>query len=200
MKWSRLRKEMEAIRRKGEFCVLGGDQNKLLGSDQLGVPGTSPDISLGGRLLRELLSTGDWLLVNGLGEGVVEGGPYTRKDPATGNMSCLDLFVISIELRPFISSLVIDKERKFTPFRAVKEKKKFRLIYSDHFASILTLKDLPRKKEEKGKKIKVWNLAKENGWKEYKNITDMHREKIEKIVEKGKYFHPRGNGQNKQSR
>ena len=182
-KWSRLRREMESIRLKGEYCCLGGDLNKLLGSDQLGVPGTSPYISLGGRLLREPRATGDWLLVNGLGNEVVEGGPYTRKDPATGNMSCLDLFVVSIELRPYISSLLIDKERKFTPYRAVKEKKKFKLIYSDHFASILTLKNLPRKKEGKAEKQRVWNLAKENGWKEYKNISDKYGDAIEKLVE-----------------
>jgi hypothetical protein len=165
-KWSRLRKHMEEIRVKGEFCALGGDLNKLLGCDNLGVPGTNPLISLGGRLLRELLATGDWLLVNGLGEGVVEGGPNTRKDPATGNMSCLDLFVISRELRPFVSSLVIDKEQKFTPYRAIKEKQKIKLVYSDHFASILTLKNLPRKQERKEKKVKIWNLAKENGWEQ----------------------------------
>ena len=80
---------------------------------------------------------------------MVEGGPDTRRDPATGKMSCLDLFVISRELRPFIFSLVIDKEKKFTPYRAVKEKKKIRLIYSDHFASILTFKNLPRRQEQK---------------------------------------------------
>ena len=94
---------------------------------------------------------------------MVEGGPNTRKDPATGSMSCLDLFVISIGLRPYISSLIIDKELKFTPYRAKKKKKKFKMVYSDHFASILTLKNLPRKQERKEKKVKVWNLAKESG-------------------------------------
>ena len=182
-KWSRLRKEMENIRIKGEFCCLGGDLNKLLGCDQLGVPGTSPDISLGGRLLRDLLATGDWLLVNGLGEGVVEGGPNTRKDPATGKMSRLDLFLISIGLRPYISSLQIDKDLKFTPYRAIKKKKKFKLVYSDHFASILTLKNLPRKQERQEKKVKVWNLAKENGWENYKYLTDKYSDKIENIIE-----------------
>ena len=43
---------------RGEFCVLAGDMNKLL---------------------RELLATGDWILVNGLGKEVVEGGPFTRE-------------------------------------------------------------------------------------------------------------------------
>ena len=71
---------MDDIRIRGEFCVLAGDLNKLVGSDQLGVPGNSPEISSGGKLLREMLSTKEWVLVNGLGPDVVEGGPFTRRD------------------------------------------------------------------------------------------------------------------------
>ena len=83
-----LHKEMENIRARNEFCLLDGDLNKLVGNDELGVPGNHPEISPGGRLLREFLSTGDWILVNGLGEEEVEGGPFTREDPATGFRSC----------------------------------------------------------------------------------------------------------------
>ena len=92
--------------------MWGGDLNKLVGSSYPGVPGNSPETSLGGLLLRELLETGDWILVNGLGAEIVEGGPYTRKDPATGKMSCLDLFVASRELLPYIKKLSINKDLK----------------------------------------------------------------------------------------
>ena len=80
-KWWRLVKELEAIRARGEHCVLTGDLNKLVGDDALGVPGNSPEVSPGGRLLRGLLATGNWLLVNGMGEEVVQGGPSTREEP-----------------------------------------------------------------------------------------------------------------------
>ena len=83
-KWEKLRKEMERIRARKEFCLLAGDQNKHVGSGDLGVPGNKTDVSLGGRLVRDLLSTRNWFLVNGLGEEIVQGGPWTRKDPATG--------------------------------------------------------------------------------------------------------------------
>ena len=53
--------------------------NELVGNDHLGVRGNNPEISLGGRLLRGLLESGDWYLVNGLGQEVFEGGPFTRK-------------------------------------------------------------------------------------------------------------------------
>ena len=48
LKWSRLKAEMEAIRNRGEFCLLAGDLNKLVGNDEWGVPGNHPEVSLGG--------------------------------------------------------------------------------------------------------------------------------------------------------
>ena len=119
-KWRRLREVLEGIRARKEFCLLLGDQNKLVGNDQYGVPGNSSEISLGGKLLRELISTGNWCLVNGLGPDIVKGGPFTRQDPATGNQSCLDLCVVSIDLLPYVENLVMDSKRKIAVARAVK--------------------------------------------------------------------------------
>ena len=94
---------MEGIRARKEFCLLLGDLNKLVGCGELGIVGNNPEISPGGQLLRDLISTGNWCLVNGLRQEIVEGGPFTRKDQATGNLSCLDLFVVSRELLPHVS-------------------------------------------------------------------------------------------------
>ena len=110
-KWERLRKEMENIRTRKEYCILAGDQNKHVGRGPMGVPGNNPDISVGGRLIRDLLSTGNWFLVNGLGQEIVQGGPWTRKDPATGVESCLDLFIVSRELLPYVDNLLIDSKQ-----------------------------------------------------------------------------------------
>ena len=49
-KWMRLRREMETIRARGEFCLCSGDLNKLVGSGPGGIPGNHPEVSLGGRL------------------------------------------------------------------------------------------------------------------------------------------------------
>ena len=183
-KWMRLRAEMEAIRARGEFCLVNGDLNKLVGTGQLGVPGNHPEVSLGGRLLRDLLATRNWFLVNGLGPEVVTGGPYTRKDPATGNLSCLDMFVVSRELLPFVKKLQIDSEREMAVSRAVKMGQKYQRVYSDHFTCILTLSDLPREKEIKQQKQTMWNLSKEGGWDEYKVLSDEHSESLEKMLDK----------------
>ena len=56
---------MEDIRTKGEFCLLSGDMNKLVGVGEFGVEGNHQELSLVGRLLRDLLATkklvsGEW--------------------------------------------------------------------------------------------------------------------------------------------
>ena len=119
--------------------MCSGDLNKLVGRGEGGIPGNHPEISLGGRLLRGLLITGDWVLVNGLGGEIVEGGPFTRKDPATGNESCLDLFIVSRELLPYVSNLYIDSGRKIAVSRAVKKGASYKLVFSDHYTCLLTL-------------------------------------------------------------
>ena len=58
------------------------------------------------------MATKDWALVNGMGEHVVTRGPFTRVNLATGRQSCLDLFVVSRELVPYIDKLVIDSDLK----------------------------------------------------------------------------------------
>ena len=181
-RWGKLRKEMEDIRMRKEFVCLGGDLNKLVGVGQWGVPGNHPDISLGGRLLRDLLATGNWALVNGLEQGTVTGGPFTRKDPATGKMSCLDLFVVSRELLPFVKSLEIDADRKFTVTRAVRAGSRYKAVPSDHFTCILTLTDLPRVQERRGDKQVVWNLRKEGGWEKYEILSNKYSELLEKVI------------------
>ena len=113
------------------------------------------------------MAGGNWTLVNSLGREVVKGGPFTREDPATGIMSCLDLWVVSKELLPYVGSLIIDKDKQMTPYRAVREKKKYKLTYTDHLSSLLTLK----------------NLAKPNAWKKYEKVSDTYSEELDNVVE-----------------
>ena len=162
-KWGRIRSAMERIRARQEFCCLQGDLNKLVGQGKFGVEGNNPEISLGGRLLRDLLETGNWVLVNGLGQDIVKGGPFTRKDPATGIKSCLDLFIVSIELLPFVKQLKIDSDQELAVGRAVKRGQNYRVVKSDHFTCFLTLEGLPRIQERKQEDQVIWNLASEGG-------------------------------------
>ena len=182
-RWMRLRRDMEACRARGDYVVLAGDLNKLVGCGEWGVVGNTTEVSPGGKLLLGLLATRDWVLVNAMGEEVVQGGPHTRVDPATGAGSCLDMFVVSRELEPHVTSLVIDQGREVTVARAVKEVGGARLVYSDHHTCLLTLTDLPRRKELKEKKETMWNLAKPGGWNRYQILTGEASEKIATIAD-----------------
>ena len=181
-KWTRLKSDMEKIRAKNEFCLVAGDLNKLVGNGKMGVPGNHPEISLGGRLLLDLLASRNWILVNSLGENVVVGGPFTRKDPATGKMSCLDLFIVSKELSPYVEKLQIDCERKMPIARAVKMGATYQLVHSDHYTCLLTLTGLPRVRMGRQQKKTVWNLGKEGGWDNYKKMTSNYNEAFEKAI------------------
>ena len=53
---------------KGESLVVMGDLNRHIGSDHLGVNGNHDKISFGGSLVRDLIDTGDVILVNNWSE------------------------------------------------------------------------------------------------------------------------------------
>ena len=181
-KWRRLVKEMEAAKARGEFCLVGGDLNKWVGADELGIAGNHPEVSAGGRMLRCLLAGGEWILVNAMGQEVVEGGPVTRVDPATGEGTALDMFIVSKELRPYVEKMVIDERREMTPARIVKKKGKFTKVYTDHHMVLLTLAGLPMAREVKDEKVMRWNLAKEGGWLKYSELCEERSEQIEKLI------------------
>ena len=180
-RWGRLRKEMEVIVARQEHCLLVSDTNKHIGCDELGVAGNHAKVSRGGHLVRALLSTGEWVLINNM-PGVVEGGPFTRVDPASGALSCLDLFICSTGLAPYVKRLWIDSKRELAMKRGVRRGGKFRTIFADHFTNLLEFsKDLP-KVNTKVQKVSRWNLKKENGWTRYEDVSNRKAEKIEKIV------------------
>ena len=128
-------KILKDIENRGEEAILIGDQNKLIGNSESGIEKNNPKISFGGKLVLELLSEGNYYLVNSSDK--CRGGPFTRVEPNNDEIkSCLDLVIVSKGLVGYIVELVIDKERRFTPHRVVTGKK---LIYTDHLSLHLIL-------------------------------------------------------------
>ena len=119
--WERIKKELLLIQRRGEAVVICGDLNRAVGADELGVRGNKERVSYGGRLVRELLADGEYVLLNNLQQA--QGGPWTRVDPADGNVSCLDLAIVSVNILPCVVGFIVDSERKFTPRRVSYKKK-----------------------------------------------------------------------------
>ena len=118
-----------------------------------------------------------------MGQRVVKGGPFTRKDPASGKESCLDLFIVSCELQPYVRNLVVDSQQEFTVFRAVRKGMSYERVYSNHYTYILTLGNLPRLKERKEENLTAWNLKKEGGWEQYNLLSEKYSERLANIVE-----------------
>ena len=72
--------------------------------------------------MHKLLESGEYMLVNNTTKAI--GGPFTRVDPHDPDnlekRSLLDLCIVSKNLFPFLNIMIIDKERKVTPFSSQK--------------------------------------------------------------------------------
>ena len=114
----------------------------------------------------------------------MKGGPFTRSDPATGRLSCLDFWLCTTGLVPHVKCLEIDSERKMAVARPVRRGGRWQLTHSDHFSMLLSLGNLQKAgQNEKREKEVRWNLSKKNGWERYKQLTEANCEKIATLAE-----------------
>ena len=118
-------------------------------------------MSYGGGLIRDLISTGKYFLLNNL--DLARGGPWTRVCPATGSQSCLDLAIGSTNLLPYVRMVTIDSEQKYAPRRAIKKKGGVGVVYTDHYPILVEL-EMPKAEETRQKLKPSWNTLKPGGW------------------------------------
>ena len=71
--WNRLLQELKDIESRGESVLIIGDMNRGIGTGDWGVEGNKPHVTFGGQLVRDLLSTKKYVLLNNL--TLAEGGP-----------------------------------------------------------------------------------------------------------------------------
>ena len=153
-----------------------GDFNKVIGDV---IPNNNDKVSVGGKLVREFIKSGKYILINSTDK--TRNGPFTRYEPKSPNdestKSALDLVIISKNLERYVEELKIDKDLLFTPFR-VKAKSK-ELVYSDHYALLLSLRNVPRgnskNQVKNGVRTIVWNTNKKDGWKNYLRETSQNK-------------------------
>ena len=174
-RWGRILEVIHGVLAKNESLVVLGDFNKHIGSDHLGVAGNHDKITFGGSLVRDLIDNGDLILVNNTEKA--EGGPFTRKDPSNphdeSKKSCLDLALISPDLYKYVESLVIDKKEKYEMYRVVVKDGKKCLVSPDHHTLILSFRDIPTNRNKVKQEPTVrFNLKKEEGWENYKALTE----------------------------
>ena len=116
--------------------MVVGDTNRLVGDI---IPGNDPKVSFGGQMIRSLIDSDKYVLINGSSK--VTGGPGTRENPAIPEQkSALDLVIVSTELEKYIKGMEIDDSRKFSPFRRTPSGK---VSYSDHYEICVTFRNIP---------------------------------------------------------
>ena len=179
-RWYRVVTELKKIDYRGEHVVLLGDMNKHVGDL---INGNHEKVSPGGKLIRELLKTKKYVLINGTNK--VKGGPFTRYNPTAPNdddlKSCIDLIIISKELLKYVDEVIIDKNFNFTPGKPIGRNK---MCYPDHYAMLFTMKNIPLSngKVAPCEKFKMWNLNKDDGWKKYRELTE-ENENLKKVIQ-----------------
>ena len=140
--WGRIKVELDKIKERNESCVILGDFNRAIGCDKLGIPGNHPRVSFGGHLVRELLEDQEYIMLNSSQKA--EGGPWTWVSRADSKIkSCIDFVIVTADLFQYVTSMVVDTEKKFAPVRVRTKKGKMRLIPPDHNPIIIKFENLP---------------------------------------------------------
>ena len=182
-RWGRLLKVLEAARLRGDHVLLVGDLNKHVGCDQLGVPGNKAEVSTGGRLVRDLVEGGNWRLLNAMTE-LVKGGPFTRRDPANGSESLLDLWLCTAGLAPYLKELIIDSNRSWEVARPVLKDGRLQLTYTDHYVMVATFHNLPAARVAREEKEEVrWKSGSKETWLKYKEESKEASRKIAETID-----------------
>ena len=174
-RWGRILEVIYSVFARGESLIIMADLNRHIGSDHLGVSGNHDKISYGGSLVRDLIDTGDVILVNNTEK--VEGGPFTRKDPSFPNdekkKSCLDLVLISKDLYRCVEKLFIDKNERLEMGRVAVKNGVKGLVKPDHYTMVLSLHNIPLNRNKINYDTDVrFNLKKPEGWKMYQTLTE----------------------------
>ena len=73
--WLRLMEDVKQIEERNEDVVIIGYLNRAVGTGAWGVKGNKDKISLGGQLIRDLIKTDRYVLINNM--DLVQGGPWT---------------------------------------------------------------------------------------------------------------------------
>ena len=95
---------------------------------------------------------------------VAEGGPWTWVSRADSQIrSCLDLVIVSANIRQYVSKLLVDSSQKYCPNKVGMLRGKENMIWSEHYPMIFELKNMPKAKTIL-KKERRWNLLKPGGW------------------------------------
>ena len=125
---------------RGETIILIGDMNAKVGNDEYGIMNHSQDISQNGRFYRDLIKSGKYYFANNMNKSDKQWTWISRQN---GNVrSCLDIIIVSVVLKQFLTKFEIDTGKTITPRRVNVNK----ITYTDHFTIVAEFSNLPKGK------------------------------------------------------
>ena len=154
--------QMTQAKVRGDLCMVVGDMNRHVGDI---IPGNDDRVSFGGSLWRDLLSVGEFHLLNAA-QDKVRGGPFTWFRPGGGARSALSLWIVCSDTLPHVELLTIDDLKDITPFRVKGRKDNRTQIYSDHVGTMVKLVNLD--KIPNRHKTTSWSFKGPGVWEKYK--------------------------------
>ena len=161
--------------------MICGDWNRSVGTGNNGVVGNKCEVSYGGKLIRELIASGDYHML--LNQKQAEGGVMTRICPATGKSSCLDFPIGSTNLLPYVRRVLVDSAREYAPRRAVTKHGKLTVTFTDHYPIVVDL-EMPKASQGMESQNKLeWNTRKPGGWEAYEKAGESFAAKLVEIAE-----------------
>ena len=168
--YARLSKEIAASEVAGCSTFVEMDANSKLGREYIkNDPSEKPTPN--GKILIELLSQNDNIfLLNGskFCEGTIT---RSRKVGDKVEKSVIDFALMSTDLLPHISRMIIDEERNFSLTHITKEQGQAKYIDSDH-NPLITEFNISFKKANNTERKEVFNYKNKECQKEYKRLTN----------------------------
>ena len=154
--------QVERCEDSGDKLIVLGDFNARLSHEDSKIVPTSPN----GQLLHEVVEENQLQICNFSPKTV---GAWTRIQQKNGTVtkSAIDYVLMSEDVIALMSSMVIDEEKIFCPYREKKTKSKKKIVFSDHCAIIMTLEVMPGVATNKNTSYKAWQYTDE-GFSAYK--------------------------------
>ena len=142
--FKQIKKEIAEGRDKEQNVILTGDFNCKVGDR---INGNVGPISKGGKKLIKMIEKEKLVILNASEKCE---GKWTRDE--NEEKSIIDYVIIDEEDEKFITSLKIDEEKEYAPFRLKQDNNQIKTVYSDHNAMILKTKR-KRKKQRSREEI-----------------------------------------------
>ena len=165
--WKALEDEVNNAKNESCMVLIEFDSNAKVGKD---IVKDDPNVmSSNGKYLVDFIKRKNLIVTNNhkMCRGKIT---RQRKVEDREERAILDFLLICDEMELYFENLLIDEERKFTPFRCIRTKKGNKIVYSDHNMMISNFSIHHSK--AKPRRIEFFDFKEENGQRMFFNITD----------------------------